>query len=174
MKREIIRYIVNNHLGDIASIIGLLLAIIGFTITVYQIRSAKNAAKQAEEEVRKLRETLRKTDTVTDLSIAISVMEEIKRLHRAEEWDKTVEYYADIRGKLITINTDNPNLSEEQRNELIGIITVFKNIESKIEKSINSPSPIKGVNAANLNKIVSEQMDKVRAILTSLKQRIGE
>ncbi|MEJ2415049.1 MAG: hypothetical protein P8Y22_07280, partial [Sulfurimonas sp.] len=72
-------FIENNHLGDYSSIIGLLITLIGFTFTLYQLYKTKQASEVATEAVKAMRRDLNKVDVIANLSSVLTEMEEIKR-----------------------------------------------------------------------------------------------
>jgi divalent metal cation (Fe/Co/Zn/Cd) transporter len=64
--------------GDIASILGLLVALIGFAITIWNVRASRAAAIRAEEAANQARRAIRFFDAVAEISTAIAAMEEVK------------------------------------------------------------------------------------------------
>jgi len=81
---ELLEQISQRHLGDAASIIGLLIALIGFSFTLFGVWRSKKAAEMAQEEVRSVKQAIARSSTIADFSAAVTTMNEIKRLHRVE------------------------------------------------------------------------------------------
>src|SRR5712691_1013913 len=77
---ELLEQISKRHLGDAASIIGLLVALIGFSFTLFGVWRSKKAAEMAQEEVRSVKQAIARSSTIADFSAAVTTMNEIKRL----------------------------------------------------------------------------------------------
>src|SRR5438128_1777737 len=76
-----------HHWGDLASVMGLVVTI----VTLLKVRSVAAATKAAAEETKN---RLSQIDTLSDISAAITMMDEIKRLHRTKGWNVLLERYA--------------------------------------------------------------------------------
>lgn len=161
-----------NNIGDWASIIGLLTAVIGFGVTIFGVFRSKRAAEQARNAVSDVRKDLLHTNTVADFAASVAIMEEIKRLHRQQAWSIMPDRYAEVRKSLITIRTANSDLSILQRSKIQGAIQHFKGIEGLIEEELRTEG--NSFEVAKLNKIVSDQIDNIQEILTELKTKIGD
>jgi hypothetical protein len=97
-----------------------------------KVRSVSSATEAARNE---LRQRLSAIDTLKDVSAAISMMDEIKRLHRAKGWTVLLERYAALRRLLLAIQTYNTTLSAEQKTILSAALNQFRIIEEKVERS---------------------------------------
>ena len=160
-------FIVGHNLGDIASVIGLPLTLLGLGLTLLVALRAKRAAQAASVAVSELRDTLRKLHTVADLSAVMASMEEIKRLHRAAAWAVLPDRYAMLRRTLISIRTSNPALNEEHQASLQNAVQHLRDFEGKVERALASKGPTP--DPARLNQIVSAQMDKLEDLLAAIK-----
>jgi hypothetical protein len=74
--------------GDFASMFGVLLTVAGFGVTILGVWRSKSAAVQAKNAAEDTRDSIARYDAIADLSAAMAVMEEIKRLQRNEVWAK--------------------------------------------------------------------------------------
>ncbi|QQS36833.1 MAG: hypothetical protein IPM56_02415 [Ignavibacteriales bacterium] len=158
-------------LGDLASIFGLIITIIGFVITFIKVRQSKNAAELAQVISLKLREDLQRTDTVIEFSAAIISMDEIKRLHRQRAWEILPERYTSLRKSLISIKSSNDKLSIEQMRKLQSAIQNLKSIEEQVDFAIiHKKEPD---NVDKLNKIIALQADKLTEVLIEIRNKIG-
>lgn len=156
--------------GDFASVAGLIVSVIGFAFTIWGILRAKNAAQRAKEEARKVGETISKFDTMMELSEVITIMEEVKRLHRINAWVILPDRYSVLKRKLITIRSASSDISDEHRASLQGVIQNINEIEKKVERVLFTPDS--SPNVVQMNEIVSEQLDTVNETLASLRQVI--
>jgi cell division protein FtsX len=165
------KLIVDNHLGDIASVIGILISLIGFFITIWNVIKSRKAAQKAEEIVQKVREDISKIETIEEFSKAIATIDEIKRLNRDGAWPILPERYSALRKSLISIKISNPNMPENDKVILSNALRHTSNMEDQIEKFIIDKSL--SVDISKFNKIISQQGDRLTEILVSLKGKIG-
>jgi type II secretory pathway pseudopilin PulG len=148
---------VERNLGDIASVTSLIISIIGFSATLWNVIRSKRAAEQAEQAVQKMRGYLAQIDTVSQSSSAIAIMDEVKRLRRAEAWIVLPDRYSALRSSLILIRNITPNLSDEQKSQIQSAIQHSSSIEMDIEELISKRR--KSLSVSNINEIMSKQLD---------------
>ncbi len=165
------KLIVDNHLGDIASLIGIIISLVGFFITIWNVIQSRKAAQNAGEIASKVREDISKIETIEEFSRAIATIDEIKRLNRDGAWSILPERYSALRKSLISIKTSNPNMPENDKVILSNALRHTSNIEDQIENFITDKSLL--INIPKFNKIISQQGDRLTEILVSLKGRIG-
>jgi cell division protein FtsX len=163
--------IVDNHLGDIASVIGIIISLVGFFITIWNVIQTRKAAQKAEEIGRKVREDISKIETIEEFSKAIATIDEIKRLNRDGAWSILPERYSSLRKSLISIKNSNPNMPENDKVILSNALRHTSNIEDQIEQFIVNKSL--QIDIPKFNKIISQQGDRLTEILVSLKSKIG-
>jgi hypothetical protein len=70
----ILRWIVENHVGDLASLAGVAISVVGFAVTVWNVRRSKSAAERAETAANEARRMIRGYETISDFSAAIALM----------------------------------------------------------------------------------------------------
>ena len=145
------------NLGDIARVTSLIISIIGFSATLWNVIRSKRAAEQAEQAVQKMRGYLAQIDTVSQSSSAIAIMDEVKRLRRAEAWIVLPDRYSALRSSLILIRNITPNLSDEQKSQIQSAIQHSSSIEMDIEELISKRR--KSLSVSNINEIMSKQLD---------------
>ena len=158
--------------GSIASLVGLVITVVGFFITIWNVRKSRTAAQQAREASLKVREDIRKIDTVSDLSSAISIMHEIKRLHRANEWIILPDRYSTLKKLLISIKVANPDLSETKKKSIQATIQQMTNIDKQIEKVVDGQEA--DVDVPKLNAIITKQVDRLEEVLIEIRNDIGD
>lgn len=168
------QFITDNHIGDIASILGVLLSLVGFWLTFNQAKNARTAAQQAKEEVQKLRQTLSQVNTIADLTAAMGAMEELKRLNRTKtSWYILPDRYSAIRWMLTTIRSANPDFSGKHKLALQDTVQRLSIIEEQVESALATETT-DILDSAEFNRVISEQMDKLNEVLILLKQKFGE
>ncbi|MGE5270662.1 MAG: hypothetical protein ACM3JG_13425 [Thiohalocapsa sp.] len=133
-------WISKNHIGDLASIAGLVVSIIGFVATLVNVWRTRSAALRAEQAANEARRMIRGYETVADFSATIALMDEIKRLHRTGQLEMLPDRYAALRKALIGIRRLSPSLDDEQDKVLQGAITTLSTTEHAIERAIASAS----------------------------------
>lgn len=156
--------------GDIASLAGLIISVVGFLLTLHSVRRSRSAAEGARRAAEQTRASLLHVDAIADLSAAISVMEEIKRLQRESAWRIVPDRYSSLRQKLIRIRNTSPDLSEDDGLAIAEATGQFAELEQRVERFL-----AKGAappNPAKLNEAVGAQLDRVEAILVALQRRI--
>lgn len=158
--------------GDIASISGLVLSLIGFVATLIGVYKSKNAADRAAEAASQMKDRLIRGETISDLAAALAIMDEIKRLHRANAWQLLPDRYAVLRQRLIRIHATEDQLTVIQKEHLEHAVAQFAKAEEKVDLALTQRSAMP--NPAKLNQVVSTQIDKIDSILRSvqLQQRV--
>jgi uroporphyrinogen-III synthase len=166
----------NDHWGDIASVLGLFVSVIGFWFALLSLREsreaslkAKDAALRAEEAARATRDSIFKSDTIANCSQAIGILDEIKVLQRKGDWTVLPDRYSAVRRILVSMKSVAGQLTAAQVEILQGSLAQFTEIEKKIEASLASGK--KPLTHARFNEVVSAQVDKLHEILIAMKQK---
>jgi hypothetical protein len=112
---SMLQWIAENHLGDLASLAGVAISLIGFVVAIWNIRRSKSAAERAEAAAMDAQRMIRVFEAVSDFSAAIALMEEIKRLHRTTGPIQILpDRYAALRKMLIGVRALNPTITVSQ------------------------------------------------------------
>jgi hypothetical protein len=164
--RDLLDFIVIHHLGDGASVVGLFLSFFGFGFTIYGVYKSKSAAQRAEQAAQSTRDSIQLMDTVVDFAAAISILEEIKRLHRTGQWPVLPDRYAALRKILVTIRASSPKVSDGQLAAIQNALTNLYQLEAAVERNLNNPS---GLKAAKFNAVISKDIDELISALMQLK-----
>ena len=161
-----LEWIANNHLGDLASLAGVAISIVGFVVAIWNIRRSKSAAERAEKAANDARQMIRVFEAVSDFSAAIAIMEEIKRLHRAGQLDILLDRYAALRKVLIGVRKLSPQFDRTQSIRIQAAITTLSGMEDQIEKSRLEGSAL---NIARLNRLLSREVDALHGMLVEMR-----
>lgn len=159
-----------NEWGNLASIVGVLLAIVGFVVTIAGVWRSKRASEQAREAARATRESIAQYDAIADLSAAMAIMDEIKRLQRHAAWSVLPDRYSELRRRLVSIKASHAQVGDGARQTLQATIETFADLERRVERAVAAQIP--PVNPAKLNDIVSGQIDEVHAVLLALQRAL--
>ncbi|MDP8244570.1 MAG: hypothetical protein P9L94_10855 [Candidatus Hinthialibacter antarcticus] len=152
-------FITNSELGAAASIIGVIITVCGFIWTLIYAKAAKDAAREAVNEIQQ-------SKTIVDVSTAIQVLEEVRRLHREKAWSILPDRYTALKKALVTVQSENPDLSKEHKAVLTKILRQISIIEDQIEQLIESSK--KQVDIPLFNRVLSIALDKLNEMLTQL------
>jgi hypothetical protein len=160
----LIKFVVDNHIGDISSVLGVFIAIFGFWITIKNIKRAKQISQ-------KVREDIAKVNTIEEFSAALMTMNEIKTLNREGNYSILPDKCSALRKSLISIRKTTPKISENHKESLQNAIIHFADIEKKIEKYLaNKEIPI---DVPRINNLISKQVDNLNEVLIEIKTMIG-
>jgi hypothetical protein len=155
-----------NRIGDLSGIVGVAISLIGFAATVTGVVRSKRAAERAEEAARAAKDSIRMFDTVVDFAAAISVLEEIKRAHRQQQWPLLPDRYSTIRKTLISIRANGNDLSDDHKTVIQNALVNLSSIEKAVERGLEDPSSLK---PARFNSLLSNDIDNLMTVLVQLK-----
>lgn len=154
-----------DYVGDLASLVGVAISIIGFVVTVWNVRRSKSAAERAEAAANEARQAMRGYQTLSDLSATIAIMEEIRRLHRLRQIDPLLDRYGALRKALIGVRKLAPALTESMEKQLQSAITALIIMEDVVERARaegNSPDFVE------LNHLLSAEIDSLHEVLIDM------
>jgi len=160
-----------NGMGDWASVLGVLIALGGFGITIWNVRRTKTAAERAEQMVGRIREDVVRIDTVSDCSTAISLMEQIRGHLRDGKIERLPDKVSGLRKIFIQIRKTNTQLSPDQQRSLQSAVTDFRAIEEKVVKAL-ADEPI-SLDIPRLHSTICRKADSVQEMLVEIKNSIG-
>jgi hypothetical protein len=144
--------------GDkIANYLGLLFTLIGFGITFISLR---NARKETKKEIKNL-------NTIADLSTAIQMMDEIRRMQRDGDPKVLLDRYSSFKRLLISIKTLYPKLTDSQKISIQTAITQIATAENTVENFIF----YKGakLDVPKTNRSLSNTIDRIYEMLVNIK-----
>lgn len=156
--------------GDVASVAGLAISLVGFAITIVSVLRSKSAAESAAQAANAARNSLLFVSSIAQLASALAVMDEIKRLQRESAWRVIPDRYAALRAKLIAIRSEAEHISDEHNLALQDAIGQLADLEQKVERALsrNATPP----NPAKFNEIVSSLLDKLQVVLSALQRQL--
>lgn len=169
--QAVLKALHDGNWGDGASVLGVAISIIGFLFTIMGLARAKSASKQVGQAVQAVRRELSLQGAAVDLATLMSDIEEIKLLHRFGAWDAMPIRYSAIRRRLFLVKGSVPNLTKSQKASIQGAIQQFSEIEEIVEAALAKKETPKDI--AGLNKLASQQSDKLTSILVAVQQEIG-
>jgi len=165
----LIEWITKNQIGDFASIFGVFISVVGFTVTIVNVWRSKSAADRAEYAAIEAQRSARLFSTVADTSKVISMMEEVKKLNRSKEWTVALDRYNEIKKILISIKSANPNLEEDSKQTIQSVLTQLSTLENLTEKILDDRDDPESI--ARFNKTISSQTGKIMTFLVEIQSR---
>lgn len=174
----ILQWFRDTYIVDIATIAGLIIAV----ITLWQASGARSKAEAARQAVNDLKLQLNEVNLVADLTRALAIMEEIKRLQSTEEWAVLRERYGHLRSVLSTVVSTYTIFTSAEKKNLSGATAQFRVAEESIDKELREANlPVDQRNPVyqpldwtTLNHVINDQMEKVEPILAHARAQIGE
>jgi hypothetical protein len=164
------QWITDYHVGDLASIAGIAISIIGFLVTVWNVRRSKSAAERAEGAANEARRMIRDYETLSDFSAAIAIMEEIKRLHRFGQVDPLLDRYAALRKVLTEVRKMSPSVNSSMDQVIQSAVTTLATMEDQVERSrVSGAAP----DFVRLNRALSREIDGLHAVFVEMKLADG-
>jgi len=155
-------------IGEWLSALGLLVGILGFLVSIRLILKSKSASEAAASAALEAKEGIKATVTVRHLSSAITMMDEIKRLHRmgtAKALATLLERYASLSKLLVAILRTRQQLGDGDRSRMQSAIQHVRELEHQTEEAFDQREPLR---TPKINKILSEQIESLQGILTGL------
>lgn len=155
-----------NTWGNVSSVVGLVISVLGFGLTIWAVLRAKGAAEQAADAADQAKIKIQKLGTVANFSSAIAAMEDIMRLHRQKDWAGALDRQFELRRILVELKDGGGGLTLDQQTVILGSIEQFKGIERAIEKHTAAATEPK---TERLNEVVRNQIVKLHGISITLK-----
>jgi hypothetical protein len=167
----LVEWLDQTRAGDLASLAGVLIALVGFAITIRNTRASKAAALRAEGAAKEARQAIRLLDAVTEVSAAIKDLEELRRLHRSGAWPALPDRYNALRKSLVSIRSSIPGLSDQQQTAIQAALRDLADMERKVENDLErGRSPDE---AARWNDRASGHIMELHELLLDLKDQAG-
>jgi hypothetical protein len=167
---SVLQWIAENHVGDLASLAGVAISVVGFVVTVWNVRRSKSAAERAETAANEARRMIRGYETISDFSAAIAIMEEVKRLRRTGQVDMLLDRYAALRKVLIAVRKLAPSIDESMGAKIQNSIVTLADMEDLVELSKSEGSLPDFV---RLNRLLSRDIDDLHGVLVDMQAAGG-
>lgn len=156
--------------GNVLSLLGLVVSVVGFALTVAQVRQTKTAAQAAEAAAKRAREAILKSEILVNCSAAIGIFEELKRLHWGAAWTIALDRYSALHQILMGLKAEPGVLSEDQKTTIAGVSEQISAMERRVERGLASGKPPQ---FSKLNEIIGTQMQHVFAVQLSVKTQLS-
>ena len=119
-----------DHWGDLFSLLGVLVSLIGLMWAVREARGARSAAEAAHRATRETGDRIGRHLVVVDLERSIALIQRLKLLHDTARWEAALEQYQALRVMLSAIIARYPETEPDRRRRLRNdrnLITIMEN-----------------------------------------------
>ena len=158
---EFLKWLNARHIGDASGIVGVLISIVGFIVTIIAVRKSRKAAEEA-------RNAVRLGETVSVISEAVAILEQISHHIRAEKWEIAQDRCITLRKTLIGIKAENPHLSAIHSKKLQSAIQHLTNIDKEIFASDPTGS---GILKNTMGTVFPGLINSLHAVLSEIKHQ---
>jgi len=146
-------------------LVGLALTIVGFGVTLRNVIRSQRASEDAREAAQEAVVEVQKLKVVTDLSAALSELDEVRRLQRESNWASLPDRMSRVRKLLIGIRIRHPELSVEDKEAVRTAAIVFSEIELQLERHLRDGVAF---NAHKMSGHVMNQIDNLSEIIAKI------
>jgi hypothetical protein len=149
-------------LADIASVFGLLITVVGFAVTIRNVRKARQAAEEARQAARDAVSRIATRLLDEEMSINIQFLVEIETACRAEDWNVAILRGSDVRVRLAKL-LNHIELREPERDDLHLALELLRTVTRSLEK----------LQKAKIRRLPTQHLDDLSNLTTKLAQVRG-
>jgi hypothetical protein len=160
--------------GNVTSVIGVLISVVGFVYTVLLAREAVVASKAARKAADEAKKSVYNFDCIVQLTNAISLLEQIKESHRKSEWVQLPRLYSETRGSLVTLTGGVSRLDGVQKNVVASVLVHLNDIDEKIEAFNRLQRAGEPAKSGGWLSLLKAQSDKLTLLQADLRLAQGE
>ena len=119
--------------GNIASIVGLLVSLVGLDIAIWQLARLRGETRAAREAAEETRRAVARDLAISDISRINERVQALIEMHRRGEWNRALDTYPSIRKGLIDIRSRYPGLLGDDSERIREWISQIQNIQLNVE-----------------------------------------
>jgi len=139
---------------NVINIIGFIITIICLVIAMVQIKKTKDAAMAAKEAAEEAQKAIKKNVSLTDITVCIRTIEEIKTFLRNGEFKPAIIRTTDVYSQLVQLKHLYNNTTETARVNFKTSLTQLSIIQEALEEKIKNESH--DARITNCNKQLSD------------------
>lgn len=124
--------------GAVISVVGLLVSLGGFALTIHQITQAKSAIEAASHEAERIRLSLKTYDATQDATRAEYALKQAKQFFDQNQFDAAGKSYAKCSSALAMIKKNVDKLPDDLSESIDQADIYIENLCIKIDKGITS------------------------------------
>lgn len=123
--------------GDIASVLGLIIALGGFGWAIRESRKARSASEAAQQATKATRKQVAVRLRTVDFERAFAVVNRLKLLHSIERWEAAIEQYQTLRMMIGDILSYHLQADVKRTERLRTVRVLVARMERYVEGRIN-------------------------------------
>ena len=155
-----------SEIGSIASVIGVLVSLLGLGFALLQLRKLRGETRAAREAAEEAQRLIRRETTGTDLTRLNERIQALIDVIRAGDRERALERFPEIRNLFIDIRRHHPNLTPEHRSLIQESIAALRYIQNELE-ALSS-----GIPTGLRTKFNGELTDFQTSLLVELEDRL--
>lgn len=153
--------------GLAVGLLGLIVSVGGFTLALWQITRTRAAAEHAEEAAVAARAVVLRSMSISDLTQAHAIIEELKVLHRNQDLNEAIRRYTPLRQILTDVQATLPN---DSMGVFATAINSLMDMESDIDRAISSEDSA-AIDIVTFNGILVDLQQMLHELRVQLERR---
>lgn len=145
-------------IGSGASLIGVLVSLLGLGFAIWQLMKVKSTADAAKKAAEEARDNFKRELTAVELARLNGRINHLKEMHRSGNRWRVLDCYLFVKESLHDIYRQYPELSQEQRAAIMRSVEVISSMEFRVE---TLPDNIEAAVAAELNAELNEMQERL-------------
>ena len=122
--------------GDAATVIGIIVSLVGLAWAIKEARGARSASEAAEAAASEVREQIARYLQAVDLERAIGLIERIKTLHDNGQWEASREHYQTLRAMLSDVIARSPEAQSDVHDKLATARIIIGDMDNFVRRHV--------------------------------------
>jgi hypothetical protein len=146
--------------GFWAGIVGLVLTIVGFGVTIVQLHKTRSAADAAKAEAKRLQQSIAKYDYVNEATRASTALVNARNYVKSGLWSFVPDSYETVRGSLEALKseTTDANLIAKIEDVCRFIQNLCDRVERDIQNEVSTVSIAKTISVIREHKLLIDEL----------------
>jgi hypothetical protein len=119
--------------GSIASLVGVVVSLVGLGFAIWQLAQLRGETRAAREASEATRKAISRELSSEELARLDERIQGLKELHRTGNRQGCLAAYAEIRHLLLEIRRTHPGLSDLERSDILRAIAQISDMEAAVE-----------------------------------------
>ena len=147
-----------SDIGSGASLVGLVISLLGLGFAIWQLMKVKSTADAARKAAEEARDHFKRELTAVELTRLNGRINHLKEMHRSGHRRRILDHYQFVKESLRDIYRQYPVLSKQQKAAIIRSVAVITAMEFRVE---TLPDNIEAAVAAELNAELNEMQSSL-------------
>ncbi|MFZ5705867.1 MAG: hypothetical protein ACOY5R_11450 [Pseudomonadota bacterium] len=117
-------------------IIGFIVSLLGFAVTIYQLQKTRSAADAAKDEARRIEGILQRYEVASEATRASAALGTAKNYVRNGLWPSAADSYEIVRDGLLALRSEAVDLTDDHRKKIDEACAFIKELCAKIERDV--------------------------------------